>query len=263
MADVILESVSDGLCTLTLNRPERKNAMSPELLQGLRDAALRAAADPQVGAVMLCAAGDTFCVGGDVKAMAAGRNRDMGVDERVADLRRKMEAARILHDMPKPTIAVVRGAAAGAGLSLALACDFRIVSRNARFTTAFAKVALSGDFGGSWFLSKIVGTARARELYLTSPILNAEQALAIGLVTQVADDAELDAAATEFAIKLARGPRVTLGYIKQNLNFAETGTLAEALDQEAMHHVRSSLTDDHKEAAAAFVEKRPPVFSGR
>lgn len=263
MDNVVLEHVDAGLCTLTLNRPERKNAMSPELLQQLRDAALRAADNPDIGAVMLCAAGDTFCVGGDVKAMAAGAKRDMGFEERVGDLRGKMEAARILHDMAKPTVAVVRGAAAGAGLSLALACDFRIVSRNARFTTAFAKVALSGDFGGSWFLSQIVGTARARELYLTSPILNAEQALAIGLVTQVVDDADLEAAATEFASRLARGPRITLGYIKQNLNDAQTGSLAHSLDREAERHTRCAFTEDHREAASAFVEKRKPVFTGR
>ena len=174
-----------------------------------------------------------------------------------------MEASRLLHDMAKPTIAAIAGAAAGAGLSLALACDLRIAARSAKLTTAFAKVALSGDFGGTYFLTRLIGSARARDLYLRSPILTAEQALDIGLVTVVVDDADLDSTATEIAQELANGPRITLGYMKQNLNLAEHATLEAAFDTEAALHARSADTEDHKEAARAFVEKRRPVFRGR
>lgn len=263
MADVLLETLEDGLLTLTLNRPERRNALSPDILEALLDATRRAASDPAVSAVMLTGAGGTFCVGGDVKSMAEGKSSTLTFDDRVEDLRRKMEAARLLHDMRKPTIAAIEGAAAGAGLSLALACDLRIANRSAKLTTAFAKVALSGDFGGTYFLTKLLGSARARELYLTSPILTADEAFNIGLVTKVADDAGFQEAARSYAAALARGPRLTFGSIKQNLNMAEQASLEACFDIEALNHARGTATEDHREAAAAFVEKRQPVFRGR
>ena len=263
MSDTLKATIQDGLLTLTLNRPERRNALDAELLDALYDATRRAASDPAVAAVLLRGAGGTFCVGGDVKAMAAGNGRSISVDERSEDLRRKMEAARLLHDMRKPTIAAIEGAAAGAGLSLALACDLRIANRSAKITTAFAKVALSGDFGGSYFLTKLVGSAKARELYLLSPILDGEEALRLGLVTRLFDDAGFQEAARDFALALARGPRLTLGYMKHNLNLAEHAPLETCFDAEALNHVRAATTEDHREAAAAFVDKRQPVFKGR
>ena len=151
MSGVLIEALEDGLLTLTLNRPERRNALDTAMLESLVDATRRAATNPAVSAVMLTGAGGTFCVGGDVKAMAARGNETMLTDDRIADLRDKMEAARLLHEMRKPTIAAIEGAAAGAGLSLALACDLRIANRSAKLTTAFAKVALSDDFGGTYF----------------------------------------------------------------------------------------------------------------
>jgi 2-(1,2-epoxy-1,2-dihydrophenyl)acetyl-CoA isomerase len=151
MSGVLIEALEDGLLTLTLNRPERRNALDTAMLESLVDATRRAATNPAVSAVMLTGAGGTFCVGGDVKAMAARGNETTLTDDRIADLRGKMEAARLLHEMRKPTIAAIEGAAAGAGLSLALACDLRIANRSAKLTTAFAKVALSGDFGGTYF----------------------------------------------------------------------------------------------------------------
>jgi 2-(1,2-epoxy-1,2-dihydrophenyl)acetyl-CoA isomerase len=174
MSGVLIEALEDGLLTLTLNRPERRNALDTAMLESLVDATRRAATNPAVSALMLTGAGGAFCVGGDVKAMAARGNETTLTDERIADLRGKMEAARLLHEMRKPTIAAIEGAAAGAGLSLALACDLRIANRSAKLTTAFAKVALSGDFGGTYFLTKLLGSAKARELYLTSPILSAD-----------------------------------------------------------------------------------------
>src|SRR6266568_7414210 len=174
----------------------------------------RLASDPDVGVVVLTGAGRGFCAGGDVKAMAEGR--EFGGDtmeDKAQGLRAKMETSRWLHEMPKPTIAMVRGAAAGAGLSLALACDLRIAGENARFATAFARVGYSGDFGGSYYLTQLVGTAKARELYYTAALVDAKEAL--------------------------------------------------ALDLEAWHHTRCGMTEDHREAARAFVEKREPVFRGR
>ncbi len=263
MDRVLLETLEDGVLTLTMNRPDRLNALNAEMLQGLLDAVTRAAADPAVGVVVLAGAGRGFCAGGDVKAMAERGGRSENFDERARDLRRRMEVARLLHEIPKPTIAMLRGPVAGAGLSLALACDLRIASETLRLTTAFAKVALSGDFGGSWFLTRLVGPAKARELYFTSPVLGAAEALALGLVSRAVADAALEAETRALALSLARGPRVTLGYIKQNMNLAEQAGLAELMDAEALRHTRCAETEDHREAAAAFVEKRAPVFKGR
>jgi len=262
MEQVLLEAVEHGVLTLTLNRPDRLNAFNGEMLQRLHDALTRAASDTKIGVIVLTGAGRAFCAGGDVKAMAEGGRSDT-YDERVQGLRQRMEAARLLHEIPKPTIAMLRGAAAGAGLSLALACDLRVASDTARLTTAFAKVALSGDFGGSYFLTHLVGPAKARELYLTSPILTAVEAQALGLVTRLVADSELEEATQALALSLARGPQVTLGYMKQNLNLAERAGLADVMDAEALRHTRCSQTEDHREAAAAFVEKRAPVFKGR
>jgi 2-(1,2-epoxy-1,2-dihydrophenyl)acetyl-CoA isomerase len=261
MEDVLLEAVEDGIMTLTMNRPERLNALNPELLRRLQDAVARAAEDRDIGVIVLTGAGRGFCAGGDVKAMAEGGRRETP-DERTRSLRQRMEAARLLHEIPKPTIAALRGPVAGAGLSLALACDLRLAGDTARLTTAFAKVALSGDFGGSYFLTRLVGPAKARELYLTSPILTAAQSEDLGLVSRVVADDRLEAETRALALSLARGPRVTLGYMKQTLNLAEQAGLAEVMDAEALRHVRCSETEDHREAAAAFVEKRAPVFRG-
>jgi len=259
-----LEQVKDGVAILTMNRPERLNAMSRPMLEAMEAALGRLAGAPEIGAVVLTGAGRAFCAGGDVKAMAEGAEVAGGsLEERAQQLRARMEVSRWLHEMPKPTIAMVRGAAAGAGLSLALACDLRVASDTAKFTTAFAPVGYSGDFGGSYFLTRLVGTARARELYFTAELLDAARALAIGLVNRVVPDAELETETLGLAGRLARGPRIAHRYIKRNMNAAESGTLAELLDLEAWHQTRTGLTEDHREAARAFVEKREPLFHGR
>jgi 2-(1,2-epoxy-1,2-dihydrophenyl)acetyl-CoA isomerase len=174
-----------------------------------------------------------------------------------------MEASRWLHEMPKPTIAMLRGPAAGAGLSLAMACDMRVASDTARLGTAFARVGYSGDFGGSYYLTQLVGTAKARELYFTADLLDAQQALGLGLVNRVVPDARLEEETMALASRLARGPRVALRYMKRNMNAAESASLTEMLDLEAWHHTRTGMTEDHREAARAFVEKREPQFKGR
>ncbi|HYB42905.1 MAG TPA: enoyl-CoA hydratase [Candidatus Methylomirabilis sp.] len=264
MGEDLLEVVKDGVAVLTLNRPDRLNAMSRTMLDGLMEALPRLAGEPDIGAVVLTGAGRAFCAGGDVKAMAEG-NEMAGttMEERAQGLRGRMEVSRWLHEMPKPTIAMVRGAAAGAGLSLALACDLRLAGDSARFGTAFARVGYSGDFGGSFFLTQLVGTAKARELYFTADLVDAPQALALGLVNRVIPDARLEEETVALASRLARGPRIAYRYMKRNLNAAESGTLKELLDLEAWHHTRCGMTEDHLEAAKAFVQKREPLFKGR
>lgn len=253
-----------GLLVITLDRPERRNAMTPQMTQALTQALATAASDDAVRAVMLTGAGGHFCVGGDVKAMNEGSGQDRSLGERIHALRDRMAAAQYLHMMPKPTIAAIEGSAAGAGLSLALACDLRICADDAKLTTAFAKVALSGDFGGSYFLSRILGPARAREHYLLSPVLDGAEAARIGLVTRSVPPGEVQQTALDLALRLAQGPTLTYARIKQNLTLAAEGApLAACLDLEAANHTTAATTEDHQEAAAAFVEKRKPVFRGR
>jgi 2-(1,2-epoxy-1,2-dihydrophenyl)acetyl-CoA isomerase len=260
----LLESLKDGVAVLTLNRPERLNALSGAMLDALLETLPRLGADPNVGAVVVTGAGRGFCAGGDVKAMAEGREfAESGLEDKAHGLRSKMEVSRLLHEMPKPTIAMVRGAAAGAGLSIALACDLRVAGESAKFATAFERVGYSGDFGGSWFLTQLVGTAKARELYYTAEIVDARQALSLGIVNRVVPDERLEDETLTLARSLADGPRIALRYMKRNMNAAESQTLAQCLDLEALHHTRTGLTEDHKEAAKAFVEKRTPVFRGR
>jgi 2-(1,2-epoxy-1,2-dihydrophenyl)acetyl-CoA isomerase len=264
MTQDLLEVIKDGVAVLTLNRPERLNAMSGPMLDGLLEALPRLAEDGAVGVVVLTGAGRGFCAGGDVKAMAEGS--EMGgvtLEERAHGLRARMEVSRWLHEIPKPTIAMVRGAAAGAGLSLAMACDMRIAGDSARFGTAFARVGYSGDFGGSFFLTQLVGTAKARELYYTADLLDAQQALALGLVNRVIADARLEEETLALASRIASGPRIAYRYMKRNLNAAEMGTLQDLLDLEAWHHARTGMTEDHREAAKAFVAKREPRFRGQ
>ncbi|MEE9376093.1 MAG: enoyl-CoA hydratase-related protein, partial [Rhizobiaceae bacterium] len=174
-----------------------------------------------------------------------------------------MEAARLLHEMPKPSIAAINGACAGAGFALALACDIRLTDEDAKFTTAFANVAGSGDFGGSWFLTKIIGTAKARELYYFAPVFSGRLAEEMGIVNKAYDPDDLMEATYDWAERLANGPSIALGYMKKNMNLAEQGTLTQALDQEALHMMLSFRSEDHREAANAFVEKRHPKFTGR
>lgn len=259
--DIVLQNLDNGLLTITMNRPDRRNALNPDMTRGLVEAAQRAVDDPEVRAVLLKGAGGTFCVGGDVKSMAAGR-APLSFEAKTTNLRRGMEISRILHQMQKPVVAQVDGAAAGAGLSIALSCDLRIASASCKITTAFAKVGLSGDYGGTYFLTHLLGSAKARELYLMSPVLTAQEAYDLGIVTKVVPDAEVEAAAREVAMSLAQGPSITLGYIKRNINNAETMSLEACFDAEALHHSRAGETADHKEAAKAFVEKRKPAFQG-
>ncbi|MGR3321194.1 MAG: enoyl-CoA hydratase-related protein [Pseudooceanicola sp.] len=252
-----------GLRIVTMNRPEAKNAMSAEMTQGLADVMADSRQNPDVRCVILTGADGYFCVGGDVKGMAAGKSGPMTMEQKAADLRRRMESVRNLHEMEKPTIAAVEGAAAGAGLGLALACDFRIVADSAKITSAFAKVGLSGDYGGSYLASQILGPTRAREFWMLSPIVSGKEAVEMGLMTRAAAPGSVLEEAIAMGEQLANGPTLTYGRMKRNFRLIERGaTMGELLDSEAMNHALSTFTDDHKEAAQAFVEKRAPKFTG-
>ncbi len=264
MSEHLIERINNGVAVLTLNRPERMNALSRPMLADLLEALARLAADEAVGVVVLTGTDPAFCAGGDVKAMAEDTEFHKGpLESRAQTLRGLMECSRWLHEMPKPTIAMVNGAAAGAGLSMALACDMRIAGKSAKFTTAFARVGYSGDFGGSYFLTHLIGTAKARELYFTAAKVDADEALSLGMVNRVLADADLQTETLALAEELAAGPTVAYRYMKRNMNAALGLSLSQVMDMEALHHTRTGETEDHREAAKAFVDKRPPVFKGR
>ncbi len=282
MTDHLIETHADGITTLTMNRPEARNAMTGEMLGALLAAMPRLADDPNVRLVVLTGAGGAFCAGGDVKGFAseassgaspvradtagsntAGTSSGFNLERRVQNLRAGTELSRWLHEMPKPTLAIIPGPAAGAGLSLALACDLRIAVDTAKFTTAFSKIGLSGDYGGSYFLPHLIGAAKARELYFTADIVSAAEAERIGLVNKLFPAATFAADSAAYARRIADLPTIALGYMKKNLNTAQHGSLHDVLDREAMGMVRGFMTEDHKRAAQAFVAKTPPVFKGR
>jgi len=263
----LLASLDNHVLTLTLNRPEARNAMSGAMTSALAEQLAKAELDPAVKCIVLTGAGKGFCAGGDVKGMAArgdGTVGDNTIDGAIHRQRVNQRAtAGKLFKMPKPAIASLPGAAAGAGLSLALACDLRIMASTAVLTTAFARVGFSGDYGGTYFLTQLIGSAKARELYYLSDRINAQEALRLGLANFVCAPEELAARTHEIAGRLASGPTVAYRYMKENLNRAMHGDVDDCLDLEATHHVHCGQTEDHREAAKAFVEKREPVFKGR
>ncbi len=267
----LLANLDAGVLTLTMNRPEARNAMSAAMNQALQQQLAAAELDPAVKCIVLTGAGKGFCAGGDVKGMAAktdkpgdGTEGAMTIDEAIARQRINQRAtAGKLFKMAKPTIAVLPGAAAGAGLALALACDLRLMASNAIMTTAFARVGFSGDYGGTYFMTQLVGSAKARELYFLSDRVSADEALRLGLTNWVCPPEELTAKAREIALRLASGPTVAYRYMKENLNRAMAGEVDDCLDLEATHHIHCGQTEDHREATQAFVAKREPVFKGR
>jgi 2-(1,2-epoxy-1,2-dihydrophenyl)acetyl-CoA isomerase len=269
--EYLLGRVEDGVAVLTFNRPERLNALHPEMFRGFARVLPGLADDPDVGAIMLTGTGRGFCSGGDVRAQseraeaaAASSGRPVSMEARISDLRaRQADVSAALHEHPKVTIAALGGVAAGAGLSIALACDLRIAAESAFVTTAFAKVGFSGDFGGSWFLTQLLGSAKAKELYLTSDRVSSAEALRLGIFNRVVPDEGFEAAALAYAKTFAGGPTLAYRYIKENINRAEGADLRTALDAEAVAMTRLSASDDHREAALAFVEKRQPTFKGR
>ena len=266
----LLASLDEGVLTLTMNRPEARNAMSGAMTGALAEQLAAAELDAAVKCVVLTGAGKGFCSGGDVKGMAAGGGGGGGSAEPItldAAIHRQRDNQRgtsgRLFKMPKPTIAALPGAAAGAGLGLALACDLRIMVSTAILTTAFARVGFSGDYGGTYFLTQLVGPAKAREMYFLSDRVSAEEALRLGLTNWVCEPDELAGKTREIALRLATGPTVAYRYMKENLNRAIAGDIDECLDLEATHHVHTGMTEDHRAAVKAFVAKEDPVFKGR
>lgn len=266
--DDVQGRVQDRVAVITLNRPERRNALSDAMLAGLQGALADVEVADDVGAVVLTGAGGAFCAGGDVKEFAAqggeGGGSTIAYDARIhrQRLSQRMTSGK-LYEMPKPTIASLPGAAAGAGLSMALACDLRIAADTAVLTTAFAKVGFSGDYGGTWFLTRLVGSAKARELYYLSDRVDAAEAERLGIVNRVVPAETLEQETMALAQRLAQGPSIAYRFMKENLNRAVHGEMYDCLDLEATHHVHCGTTDDHKRAVQAFVDKRPPVFQGR
>ncbi len=261
MNDAVLYEAAGGIATITLNRPERLNAMNADLLHGALEAMEMAATDDEVKVVIFTGAGRGFCAGGDLTA----RNTlgEGGVDSRIGMLEHLQRSALLLREMPKITIAAVNGAAAGAGLAWACAADLRYAAESAKFVSAYVGAGLSGDFGGTWTLPRIIGAARAREMYLLSDRIDAAEAERIGLVSKTLPDDELMPHVRSVAERLLASAPVALRRIKQNLNDAEDVSFSQALIREAERHVRTGGTEDAREAGAAFREKRAPVFKGR
>jgi 2-(1,2-epoxy-1,2-dihydrophenyl)acetyl-CoA isomerase len=278
--DCLFELREPGIGWITLNRPESLNALGGELEPLLTGYLEQVQRDPGVRVVVLTGAGRGFCSGGDVRNQVRGRELDpdraqqaaaqaaagspvpADIEERVAALqRRHMRLPLVLRNLPKPVIAAVNGAAAGAGLSIALACDLRVASDRARFTTAFRSVGLSGDFGGSYFLTRLAGDAAARELYFTGAVIEAQEALRLGIVNRVVLHDELEQRTLELATTIATGPAGVYARMKRQLNLAAHAELQTVLEFEALHMTISGLTPDAREAGRAFVEKRTPRFA--
>lgn len=264
MSQTVLYETDGPIATVTLNRPERLNAMNRELMAAAVETFEKAASDPAIRVLILTGAGKGFCAGGDLAGFAGGEfKQPQPIEQRIAELRRSMRTSQILRESDMVTIAAINGACAGAGFSWALACDLRYAAASAKFSSAFLNAGLSGDFGGTYSLTHIVGTAKARELYLLAERFDAAEAARIGLVSRVLPDAELLEQVRGVARRLADSAPIALREIKRNLNDALRLSLAEALDREADRHSRCGTTEDNTEAAKAFLEKRKPVFKGR
>ena len=262
----LLSTLEDGVLTLTFNRPSARNALTPQMLVRLSEELKAAELNRDVGCVVLTGAGGAFCAGGDVKAMAAAHAEGRPIDPivRMETQRQSHRATSLrLYEMSIPTLASLPGPAAGAGFGMALACDMRIAADTAVMTSAFAKVGLSGDYGGTYLLTQLVGTAKARELYYFADRIDMGEAHRLGLVNWVVPAGDLEAETQKLAKRLANGPRLAHRLIKDNMNKALKHTFAECLDNESFNLAQLRETYDHKEAAAAFAEKRAPKFEGR
>mgnify|MGYP001068907092 FL=1 len=265
--DELLCEIRERVAVITLNRPQARNSLSDQLTPALRRMIKLCGEDPNVGALLITGAGTAFCAGGDVKGMGGKSGGstapELTFDQKVARLQeRQRTLTGVLVNVRKPTIAALPGPAAGAGLSLALACDLRVAAASAFVTTAYVKIGLSGDYGMAWLLTRLVGTARARELMFFGEKIDAARCEALGLVNRVVPDEELRDAAFAWTKTLADGPAKALRFMKDNLDEALMNDFLTSLDHEAERMVRTAATADHKEAVKAFVEKRKAVFKG-
>jgi enoyl-CoA hydratase/carnithine racemase len=261
----LLCEIRERVAVITLNRPEARNAMSDQLTPALRRMIRERGDDARVGALLITGAGTAFCAGGDVKGMGDNSSKKhMTPDERITDLiERQRLLTGALMSVRKPTVASLPGAAAGAGLAIALACDIRIAAQSAFVNAGYARIGLSGDYGIAWLLTRTVGSPIAREMMFSAAKVDSARAERIGLFNRVVPDDQLATEAFAFARSLAQGPAVALRAMKDNLDEAQHCTFDEALHAEARRLVHASQTEDHREAVRAFIEKRAPRFSGR
>jgi len=258
----LLCRVEDRVAVLTLNRPEARNALTWELKWALLDVIPKLGQDDGVGCLLLTGAGASFCAGGDTKNMKK-EGTPPSPEDRVKILRREHQIPAWIHRLEKPVIAALPGAAAGAGMALALSCDMRILAERAFLVTSYSRLAVSGDYGSSWFLTQLVGTAKARELLFSAERVPSAECLALGLANRVVPDDLLAEESMAMARRIAAGPPIALRMMKDNLNRALHQDLQSCLDLEAERMVRGAMTEDYLEGVAAFSEKRPPVFRGR
>ena len=262
MTDPVRYEVADGVATITLDQPDSLNALTVEMKVSLHEALKQAGADHDVRAVVLTGAGRGFCVGQDLKEHAEALERGDGKAlDTVRDHYNPIVYA--IAEMPKPVVAAVNGAAAGAGASLAFVCDFRIAAENASFLMAFARVGLGPDTGASWTLQRLVGYGRATAMLMLAEPVAAAQALEMGLVNAVVPADDLMSAASELARRLAVGPTAAYGGIKRALSVAATSNLGTALETEAQVQAECGQTEDHVNATRAFIAKQKPTFTGR
>ncbi|HXB22403.1 MAG TPA: enoyl-CoA hydratase [Candidatus Solibacter sp.] len=258
---MIITKVQDRVATLTFNRPDKLNALNAELLSGSIEALRSWSADPNIGAIVITGAGRAFCAGGDVSAMAEASAQSL--EQNIDRLRASQELSWLLYNIPKVTIAAVNGFAMGAGLGICLACDLRISSDQAKFGTAYAKVGFGGDFGTTWLLTHYVGAPKAKELLFLADHVDAAEAHRLGLVNRVVPHDQLQTETGSIAGKIAVGPLTSYRYMKANINLATHTDFRTLLDREAETHLRCGQTEDHREGVRAFLEKRPPKFTGR
>jgi len=261
--DELLCRIQDRVGVITLNKPHKKNALGDILTPALRRTLITMEEDERVGCVLITGSGDAFCSGGDVSGMGPGASNAApdSTQDRIAELTHKQVTLTLrLHDLSKVTVAALPGPAAGAGLSIALACDLRIASDNAFVTTAFKNIGLSGDYGASWFLPRLIGLAKAKELFYTAARVKAEEALHLGLFNKVFPQSSFSADALDYAREIANGPTMALGRMKVNLNSGMDQSLRDSLVLEAEHLIASAGTVESKEAISAFMEKRPARF---
>jgi 2-(1,2-epoxy-1,2-dihydrophenyl)acetyl-CoA isomerase len=264
MADtVILTEVRDRVATLTLNRPDKLNALSRDLIAQSIVKLREWGSDADIGAIVVTGAGRAFCAGGDVSAMSRGGEETLTLEQQVDRLREAHDLSWLLYNLPKVTIAQVNGAAVGAGLGIALACDLRIAASTAKFGTAYAKVGFGGDFGTTWLLAQYAGAPKAKELFFLGENIDAAEAQRIGIANRVVEADALPATVAEIASRIAHGPLTSYRYMKANVNLAASTDLRTLLDREAETHLRCGMTDDHREGVRAFLEKRAANFSGR
>lgn len=261
-APVLLESRQGPILTLTMNRPDRLNALDCHLPVALRDAVTRAGKDTSIHVVVLTGAGRAFCAGGDLATIGAGRARG-DVKEIEPILRSGMEVVLLLRTMPQPVIAAINGPAAGAGMNLALACDLRIAMEGSTFGQNFAKVGLFPDYGGTYLLPQLIGPSRAAELFYTGDMIDANTALRLGIVNHVFPADRFQAGVESLAAKIATGPQVAIRAVKHTIFARDRRALAEALEKEVEHQLKCFHSDDCREGINAFLEKRAPIFRGQ